>query len=53
MTLAVATVRARLDEAVVRLARAGIETPGVDAEWLLAAALGVSRGRPVWPSIGR
>jgi release factor glutamine methyltransferase len=40
-----ATVRERLDDAVVRLTRAGVETPGVDAEWLLAAALGVSRGR--------
>src|SRR6202795_3770764 len=41
--LAVATVRDRLDEAVVRLDAAGIDTPRVDAEWLLAAALGVRR----------
>lgn len=43
MTLTVATVRDRLDEAVVRLAAAGVDTPRVDAEWLLAAALGVRR----------
>jgi release factor glutamine methyltransferase len=45
--LALATVRNRLDEAVARLARAGVESPRVDAEWLLAAALGVTRGRLV------
>lgn len=43
MTLALATVRDRLGDAVARLAGAGIETPRVDAEWLLAAALGVGR----------
>lgn len=41
--LALATVRERLDDAAARLAGAGIETPRVDAEWLLAAALGVGR----------
>jgi release factor glutamine methyltransferase len=41
--LALATVRDRLDAAAARLAGAGIETPRVDAEWLLAAALGVGR----------
>ena len=45
--LALATVRHRLDDAVARLSRAGVETPRVDAEWLLAAALGVTRGRLV------
>jgi release factor glutamine methyltransferase len=45
--LAVATLRNRLDDAVARLSRAGVETPRVDAEWLLAAALGVTRGRLV------
>ena len=44
MTLAVASVRERLDDAVARLARAGVESPRVDAEWLLAAVLGVTRG---------
>lgn len=43
MTLALATVRDRLYDAVARLAGAGLETPRVDAEWLLAAALGVGR----------
>ena len=41
--LALATVRDRLDDAATRLTGAGIETPRVDAEWLLAAALGVGR----------
>lgn len=45
MTLVLATVRDRLDDAAARLAGAGLEAPRVDAEWLLAAALGVSRGR--------
>ena len=40
-----ATVRDRLDDATTRLAAAGIDTPRVDAEWLLAGALGVTRGR--------
>ena len=47
MTLALATVRERLDDAVARLSRASVETPRVDAEWLLAGALGVTRGRLV------
>lgn len=45
MILALATVRDRLDDAAARLAEAGLETPRVDAEWMLAAALGVTRGR--------
>ena len=45
--LALATVRNRLDDASARLSRAGVETPRVDAEWLLAGALGVTRGRLV------
>jgi release factor glutamine methyltransferase len=45
VTLTLATVREQLDDAAARLAAAGVETPRVDAEWLLAAALGVSRGR--------
>ncbi|HMH51814.1 MAG TPA: peptide chain release factor N(5)-glutamine methyltransferase [Candidatus Acidoferrum sp.] len=47
MTLALVTLRERLDDAVARLSRAGIESARVDAEWLLAAALGVTRGRLV------
>jgi release factor glutamine methyltransferase len=38
-------LREPLDDAAGRLRRAGIETARVDAEWLLAAALGVTRGR--------
>ena len=38
-------LREQLDDAAARLRRAGIETARVDAEWLLAAALGVARGR--------
>ena len=45
MTLASATARERLDDTVARLSRAGIETPRVDSEWLLAGALGVTRSR--------
>jgi release factor glutamine methyltransferase len=45
VTSTLATVRERLDEAIARLDDAGVETPRADAEWLLAAALGVSRGR--------
>ena len=41
--LALTTVRERLADAAARLAGAGVETPRVDAEWLLAAALGVGR----------
>jgi len=41
---AVATPRFPLDAAVARLAAAGIDTARVDAEWLLAGILGVSRG---------
>ena len=47
MTVALATVRERLDDAAARLSLAGVETPRVDAEWLLAGALGVTRGRLV------
>jgi release factor glutamine methyltransferase len=43
VTLALATVRDRLDAGAARLAGAGVETPRVDAEWLLAAALGMGR----------
>lgn len=39
------SVRARIDEATARLAAAGISTAQVDAEWLMAAALGVGRSR--------
>jgi release factor glutamine methyltransferase len=45
MTAVLATVRERLDRAVDRLAGAGVEAPRADAEWLLAAALGVPRSR--------
>jgi release factor glutamine methyltransferase len=45
VTLALGTIRERLDDAVTRLSRAGLATPRVDAEWLLAAVLGVPRGR--------
>jgi release factor glutamine methyltransferase len=45
VTVVVTTVRERLDQAIARLAAAGVETPRVDAEWLLAGALGVPRGR--------
>jgi release factor glutamine methyltransferase len=38
------TVRAALSDAARRLARAGCETPRLDAELLLAAVLGVDRG---------
>jgi release factor glutamine methyltransferase len=47
VTTVITTVRARLEEAVARLADARVETPRVDAEWLLAAALGTTRGRLV------
>jgi release factor glutamine methyltransferase len=43
VTLALATVRERLDDATARLSAAGLDTPRVDAEWLLAAALDVGR----------
>ncbi len=43
MRLAVATVRELLDDAVARLTAAGVPTPRVDAEWLLADALGAGR----------
>jgi len=42
--LAVARVRELLDDAVARLSAAGVASPRVDAEWLLADALGVRRG---------
>jgi len=41
--LAVATVRELLDDATARLTAAGVTTPRVDAEWMLADALGVRR----------
>ena len=41
--LALATARERRDDAVTRLAAAGVDTPRIDAEWLLAEALGVRR----------
>lgn len=37
------TLRAELDAATAALAAAGVATPRVDAEWLLAAVLGVGR----------
>ncbi len=37
------TARQALAEAERRLAAAGVETPGVDAEWLVAHALGTTR----------
>lgn len=49
---AAATVRERLDAAAARLAAAGVETPRVDAEWLLAGALGVRRGE-LWLDLDR
>jgi release factor glutamine methyltransferase len=45
VTVATATLRERLDDAVARLHRAGVESARADAEWLLAAALGITRGR--------
>jgi release factor glutamine methyltransferase len=42
--LAVARVRELLDDAVARLTAAGVASPRIDAEWLLADALGVRRG---------
>ena len=44
MKLVVASVRELLDDAVARLTAAGVATPRVDAEWLLADALGLRRG---------
>jgi release factor glutamine methyltransferase len=41
--LVTSPARTRLEDATRRLAAAGVETPRVDAEWLLAAALGVRR----------
>jgi release factor glutamine methyltransferase len=43
--LAVVTARELLDDAVARLTAAGVPTPRVDAEWLLADALAVRRAR--------
>jgi release factor glutamine methyltransferase len=37
--------RRALAEAAATLARAGVDTPAADAEWLLAAVLGVGRAR--------
>ena len=39
------TVRGAIDDAVAVLAAAGVPTPRVDAEWLLAGTLGVGRAR--------
>jgi release factor glutamine methyltransferase len=44
VTLVVASIRELLDDAVARLTAAGVATPRVDAEWLLADALGLRRG---------
>ena len=41
--LAATTVREALDSAVIALTAAGCETPRLDAELLLAAAMGVDR----------
>lgn len=46
------TARERLGPATVRLAAAGVATPRVDAEWLLADALGVRRG-DLWLALDR
>jgi release factor glutamine methyltransferase len=46
------TVRARLGQAAARLAAAGVATPGVDAEWLLAEVLGLRRGE-LWLALDR
>jgi len=43
VTLAITSLRELLDDATARLTAAGIPTPRVDAEWLLADALGVRR----------
>ena len=40
------TVREALAEAERRLAAAGVETPRVDAEWLVAHVLGTTRVGP-------
>jgi release factor glutamine methyltransferase len=45
VTTALAGLRERLHDAVARLSRAGVDSPRADAEWLLAAVLGVARGR--------
>ena len=42
-TAAAPTVRALLGGAIARLGRAGLPTARQDAEWLLAARLGVER----------
>jgi release factor glutamine methyltransferase len=58
--LAQTSVRDALDSAVIALTAAGCETPRLDAELLLAAAIGVDRGaivaepaRPVEPDAAR
>jgi release factor glutamine methyltransferase len=58
--LAQTSVRDALDSAVIALTAAGCETPRLDAELLLAAAMGVDRaaivadpGRPVEPDAAR
>lgn len=42
-TAVVTSTRAALDGATARLAGAGVDTPRVDAEWLLAGLLGMGR----------
>lgn len=44
MSLLATSVRELLDDAAARLTAAGVPTPRVDAEWLLAEILGVRRG---------
>jgi release factor glutamine methyltransferase len=58
--LAQTSVRDALDSAVIALGAAGCETPRLDAELLLAAAMGVDRaaivadpGRPIEPDAAR
>ena len=52
MATAVATVREAVRSAADALAAAGCETPGLDAELLVAAALGVPRERLVYVGDG-
>lgn len=52
MSLVARTVSRQLELAAQRLAAAGIDTPRVDAEWLLADVLGVRRAA-LWTDPGR
>ncbi|MGH7353127.1 MAG: peptide chain release factor N(5)-glutamine methyltransferase [Candidatus Rokuibacteriota bacterium] len=52
MSLVARTVSRQLELAAQRLAAAGIDTPRVDAEWLLADVLGVRRAA-LWTEPGR